>query len=102
MDAVNGKEAGRDHATVGWGSTITVVTDCWWFNCKADGTGVFLYDLNSPEPFKNNVANKKVSVVNELFARALADAGGNIPGWIIELARNQTDAPGCSALAARV
>lgn len=101
MEAATGKKGGRDHATIGWGSTITVVTDRWWFNCKADGTGPFLYDLSSAKPFKKNVASKNKNIVNTLFAKAIADAGGSIPEWIVDLAKNQTDAPGCSALAAR-
>ena len=99
--AVSGKAGKRDHATVGWGSTPTVITDRWWFNCKADGTGVLLHDLKEAEPFTKNVADENPAAVNELYALAKADAVGGFPEWIIELARSQKDAPGCSDLAAR-
>jgi arylsulfatase A-like enzyme len=91
----------RDHVTVGWGSTETVITDHWWLNCKADGTGVLLRDLDADDPFASNVADAHPDVVNKLWGAALDDAGGQLPDWIIELARNEADAPGCSDLAAR-
>ncbi len=78
-----------------------MINDRWWLNCKADGTGVLLHDLKAVEPFTKNVAWQNVEVVNELFALAKADAGGGFPEWILELARSQKDAPGCSDLAAR-
>jgi arylsulfatase A-like enzyme len=99
--AVQGGRGPRDHITIGWGSTPTVVTDRWWFNFKCDGTGVLLYDLSTPEPFARNVALEHQDTVNQLFAVALADAGGHFPDWLVELARSKADAPGCSPLAAR-
>jgi arylsulfatase A-like enzyme len=104
-DAITGKPGRRDHVTVGWGSAVTVVTDAWWFNCKADGTGVLLYDLTSAgghDPFATNVADEHAEVVNELFSLAVEDAGGSFPDWIIELAKDQADVPGCSDLVARL
>jgi arylsulfatase A-like enzyme len=98
---VSGREGARDHATVGWGAAATVITDRWWLNCKVDGTGVLLHDLTSPEPFGANVADANPRVVDELFALARRDAGGSFPNWLLELARQQEDAPGCSDLAAR-
>jgi len=100
-NAISGKTGQRDHVTVGWGSTLTVINDRWWLNCKADGTGVLLYDLKEKEPFTKNVAQDNPDKVNELFAMAKADATGGFPEWIIELARSQKDAPGCSEVAAR-
>ncbi len=93
----------RDHATVGWGSAVTVITEEWYLNCKVDGAGAFLYDLSASEPYARNVADEHADVVQRLYAMAAADAeaGGGFPDYIRELARNQMDAPGCSALAAR-
>jgi len=99
--AVSGKPGARDHVTVGWGSTPTVITDRWWLNCKMDGTGILLHDLSKSDPFSENVAEANPGVVNQLFATAKADAEGKFPEWLVELARNQQDAPGCSDLAAR-
>ena len=99
--ATAGKAGFRDHVTVGWGSTPTVITRRWWFNCKVDGTGALLYDLNAARPFAKNVADRHPQVARKLFDAAVADAGGNFPDWLVEIARKQTDAPGCSDLAAR-
>ncbi len=100
--ALTGDPGPRDHVTVGWGSTPTVITERWWFNGKVDGTGALLYDLQAPDPFARNVAGEHPYVVRRLFARAVEDAGGGFPDWLVELARNQADAPGCSDLAARL
>jgi len=100
-DAVAGRPGPRDHATVGWGSTVTVVTDRWWFNGKVDGTGALLYDLTAADPFAGSIAAAQPEVVRELFAVAEDDAKGGFPEWILDLARNEADAPGCSDLAAR-
>jgi len=99
--AVSGRTGKRDHVTVGWGSAVTVIDQRWWLNCKVDGTGVLLHDLKEAEPFAKNVAGENVETVNRLFALAKADAVGGFPEWILELARSQKDAPGCSDLVAR-
>ena len=100
-DALAGKPGGRDHVTIGWGSTPTVITDRWWFNYKVDGGGVLLHDLKASEPFAKNIAQENLEVVTSLSAVAKEDAKGNFPEWLVELARKKTDAPGCSDLAAR-
>jgi hypothetical protein len=100
-DALEGEGGGRDHATVAWGSAVTVIDRRWWLNCKVDGTGVLLRDLSAEDPFAANVARDNRAVVDDLFAKAMADAQGGVPAWLVELARKQLDAPGCSDLAAR-
>jgi len=100
-DAVEGKEGPRDHVTVGWGSAVTVVDDKWWFNCKVNGKGTFLHDLDSGDPFGENVAGENPEVIKRLFRAATEDAGGSYPDFLIELADSAADAPGCSDLAAR-
>ena len=100
-DALRGRPSLRDHATVAWGSALTVINDGWWLNCKADGSGALLYDLAAPDPFETSVAEKHLDVAGALFDQARDDARGGFPEWIIELARGQADAPGCSDLAAR-
>jgi len=99
--AASGKAGQRDHVTIAWGSTVTVINDRWWLNCKVDGTGVMLRDLRDAEPFSKNVAEGNEDVVNELFALAKDDAGGSFPEWILKIARSQKDAPGCSVLVSR-
>jgi arylsulfatase A-like enzyme len=99
--AISGGRGPRDHVTIGWGSAPTVITDRWWFNGKVDGTGMLLHDLKAKDPFAANVAVEHPEVVNELFATAKRDAAGGFPEWLIQLAREQADAPGCSELAAR-
>ncbi len=99
--ALKGVKHFRDHVTCGWSATPTVITQRWWLNYKADGTGIFLYDLTRKEPFDVNVASQHPEVVRYLRNQALADAGGCFPDWILDLARKQPSAPGCSELAAR-
>ena len=91
----------RDHVTVGYGSAVTVIDDRWWLNIKIDGTGAFLYDLGAPVPRAKNVADDNSGVVQRLFRTAVEDAGGALPEYLMELARTQEDAPGCSQLAVR-
>jgi hypothetical protein len=66
-----------------------------------DGTGVLLYDRTSADAFEKNVAQEHPAVVNDLFALAKQDAKGGFPDWLMDIARRQADAPGCSDLAAR-
>jgi len=101
LDAALGGKPFRDHATVAWGSTVTVITDRWWFNGKVDRTGALLYDLTAEEPFARSVVKENRQVALDLFALAEKDAQGGIPEWLVDLARRQADAPGCSDLAAR-
>jgi arylsulfatase A-like enzyme len=98
--ATEGGPAVRDHVTVAWGPNMTVIQGNWWLNCKIDGTGVLLWDLND-RPFEHNVADANRDRVRAMFQMALDDAGGPIPPFLTELAASQQDAPGCSALAAR-
>ena len=85
--------------TVGWGPTVTVITDDWWFNCRINGKGPFLYNLKSKNPFSENVADSYPDISRGLFDLALKDAGGKFPGYLIEMAENEKDHPGCSDLA---
>ena len=96
-----GKSGQRDHVTVGWGTSVTLITDRWWFNGKVDGSGAFLYDLETTQPFIKNVANDNTDVVSHLFTQAKEDARNGFPEWLVKLARKRADAPGCSDLVAR-
>jgi len=91
----------RDHVTVGWGGAVTVIDDRWWLNVKVDGTGPFLYDLEAPNPRERNAADDRPDVVQRMFQMAMDDAHGGLPDYVMELARSEKDAPGCSELAAR-
>lgn len=100
LDQAKGKTS-RKHVTVAWGSAITVIDDRWWFNCRINGKGGFLHDLSHNDPFSHNCADDYPAVVQELFAKAIADADGDFPEWLLDLAEEGKDAPGCSSLAAR-
>jgi arylsulfatase A-like enzyme len=100
--AVSGRPGFRDHATVAWGSAVTVVSGDWWLNCKVDGAGALLHDLRQPDPLAKNLAPRHPDVVRELFAAACDDARGGFPDWLVERAGTQADAPGCSDLAVPV
>jgi len=99
--AVEGGDQIRDHATVAWGSAVTVVDDKWWFNSKVNGKGAFLYDMSGENWYGKNLADENPAVAKRLLQLAIDDAGGSFPDFILELADNQMDAPGCSDLAAR-
>lgn len=98
--AVKGGKAIRDHVTIAWDCAITVVKDHWWMNCNVDGSGVFLYDLAADPQLNKNVADEHPAIVKELFTIARADADNSIPEYLIERAIAQSNAPGCSAIAA--
>jgi len=100
-DALSGSNGSRDHVTIGWGACPTVITDRWWFNCSVLGTHCLLYDLEEPDPFAHSVAERHPEVLEELFVLAKRDAGGTFPDWLVDLARRDADAPGCTILAAR-
>jgi arylsulfatase A-like enzyme len=99
--AVNAGNPIRDHVTIGWGSAVTVIDDRWWLNCKVDGTGVLLHDLTASAPFAQNLADEAPARVKDLYGKAVADAGGGFPDYLLALAQDESDAPGCSDLAAR-
>ena len=96
---VRNEEKFRDHVTVGWGAAVTVITDDWWFNCRVNGKGPFLYNLKSENPFGENVADSAPDVSEKLFGLALKDAGGKFPDYLIAMADSEKDMPGCSDLA---
>jgi arylsulfatase A-like enzyme len=99
--ATQGGQPIRDHVTVGWGSAITVIKDQWWLNIKVNGKGAFLHNLADASPFATNLADKQPAVVREMFAIGAQDASGGFPDFLLKMAEEQEDAPGCSALAAR-
>lgn len=99
--AINRTRGQREHATVAWGSAVTVIDARWWLNIKVNGTGALLYDMTQAEPWRRNVAAENPEVVQNLFQKAVSDAGGNFPDWLLEQAKLEQDAPGCSDLAAR-
>jgi len=100
FNALLNKEKGfRDHVTVGWGAAVTVITDDWWFNCRVNGRGPFLYNLKRENPFGENVADSHPDVLKGLFDLALKDAGGKFPDYLIATADTEKDMPGCSDLA---
>ena len=99
--ALGGGPALKDHVTVAWGSTVTVIDDRWWLNVKIDSTGGFLYDMKSDPAFERNVADKFPDEVKRLYRLAVDDADGSFPDYLVDICAKQADAPGCSALVAR-
>jgi arylsulfatase A-like enzyme len=99
--ALQGGPQIRDHVTVAFSASVTVIDDKWWFNSKLNGRGPFLHDLQTAHPFDQNVADEEPEVVRQLFDVAVQDGGGKIADWVVRLADEAQDAPGCSALAAR-
>lgn len=83
----------RDHVTVGWGGSMTVVDDRWWFNAKVDGRGALLYPHSSPPLGARSVATAHPQVVRSMFRTGSADAGDSFPGYLLERAAQIPDAP---------
>ncbi len=103
-DALMGRAGKRDHVTVAWGTYPTVINQKWWFNSTILGTQCRLYDLETKDPFSRDVAADHPEVLQEMFDLAVQDAReakGEFPEWLVELARQDADAPGCTVLAAR-
>jgi hypothetical protein len=98
--AVRGDEL-REHVTIGWGTGVTVIDDRYWFNSKIDSNGAFLYDLSEDPEMEQNVADERRDEARRLYRQGLEDAGGEFPGYLEAICAEQSDAPGCSALAAR-
>jgi len=96
---VNDEPKFRENVTIGWGAAVTVITNKWWFNCRVDGKGAFLYDLEEGT-LSQNIADNNPDLVRELFNIALEDAGGSFPDYLVDMAKRQEDVPGCSVLAA--
>ena len=68
-------------------------------NCKVNGSGVLLYDLNASVPFEKNVADEHCDVAERMFKLALNDAKEGVHDYLIEIAGTEEDVPGCSELA---
>jgi len=60
-----------------------------------------VYDLQADPALRHDLAAQNPAVCRELFACAREDAGGQFPQWLVEHARSQADAPGCSPLVVR-
>ena len=91
-----GEGAGRDHATVAYGPAVVAVDSRWWLNAKVDGTGAFLYDLDSTDPRARNLADDMPEVADRLFSLAVDDARGGFPDYLMAMAKELADAPGSS------
>jgi len=91
--AFRGEGPIREHVTVGWGASFTVIDEHWWFNAKVDGTGALLYPASRAidEP---SVATDHPEVVRRMFATGSADAGGRFPEYLIQRAAALSDLPG--------
>ncbi len=96
--AIEGGGVFRDHVTVGWGASVTLINDQWWFNCPVNGKGAILHDLTTDKPFSKDVADSNEKVVKELFDICVSDAGGEFPDYLIEIANKGQQDPGCTPL----
>jgi arylsulfatase A-like enzyme len=97
--AIDRRPGSRDSVTIGWGSAMTVVDDRWWFNAKVNGAGAFLHDRTTADPFRENLASENPDHCRRLFEVGAAEARGGFPDFLLELAKSDIDAPGCSPIA---
>ncbi|MCL4696084.1 MAG: hypothetical protein KJ023_03345, partial [Burkholderiaceae bacterium] len=91
--AFEGGEPIRRHVTVGWGGSLTVIDDQWWFNCKVDGTGALLYPVRRGLS-DASVAHEQPERVREFFRTGKADAGGTFPDYLLKRTAALADHPG--------
>lgn len=98
--ALHGTPGERDHVVIGWGAAVTVVDNDYWFNCKVDGQGPLLYERFSDGSLSENVADDHPDVVNARYDTALDAADHDLPQYLLDLAKEAEDAPGCSPFAA--
>jgi hypothetical protein len=52
-----------------------------------------------PDPFVENLSEAEPALVRELFEAGVAEAAGGFPGYLLDLAQQAVDAPGCSPIA---
>jgi arylsulfatase A-like enzyme len=86
-----GNKPGRDHVTIGYGLTITVITDKWWYNSNAWREAELLYSWREDKDLEKNVAEKTPAVCKEMYELAKADIGGEFPAYF-ENYRNRSGA----------
>ena len=67
-----------------------MVDDRWWLNIKIDGTRALLYDLQASAPRSKNVADAHPEVVESLFRKAIEDARGGIPDYVMQIGGGPT------------
>ena len=91
----------RDHVTVGWGASMTVIDDNWWFNVKIDGQGALLYPHSSPPLGAQSVATAHPDVVRSMFRTGKADAGGSFPQYLLDRAATIPNVPGSASFSAQ-
>ncbi|NPV09923.1 MAG: sulfatase [Anaerolineae bacterium] len=70
---------GREHVSIGWNATITVIDDQWWYNDSVWGEAPLLHRLAEDPDLQTNLAPEYPDVVRAMRQRMLADAGGEIP-----------------------
>jgi len=89
-----GKQPGRDHVSVAWGSDVTYIDDRWWCNARYWGENALVHDLKADPQLAHNLAEEHPEVVETAVEAFLADAGGAFPEWLGGAARS----PGCTPI----
>ena len=74
--ALDSNIPGRDFVSTFWGTTLTVITDEWWYNADVWGEGRRLFALKEDPNLDHNLASERKSVCKELAELALDDIGG--------------------------
>ena len=82
---------GRDHITIGYGLTITVITDKWWYNSNAWREAELLYAWREDKDLENNMAKEKPEICKEMYELARTDVGGEFPAYFEDY-RNRSGA----------
>lgn len=90
--AVIGGGKGREHVSIGWNATVTVINHEWWYNASVWGEAPLLHRLADDPDLQTDLAPAHPDVCRLMQERVVADAGGAIP----ELLRDFQVELGCT------
>ena len=76
---------------------MTVIDDHWWYNASIWGKGPLLYDVRGDRELTNNLADQNTAICEQMLARAVEDAGGQIPEHFADFETK----PGCTPFSGR-
>lgn len=100
LPLINGGPRIYDHVTVGYGPFVMARDEEYWYNAYLWGEAARLYRLSDDPDLDNNIADENPDIVERMQARAIEDAGGEIPELLRELAG--MNVPGCTPMEAKL
>jgi arylsulfatase A-like enzyme len=85
LSVIEGKVSERRrHVSVGWRGDVMVRTEKYWYAGRLDRSDELLFDLQTDPQFEHNLGREKREICQEMNERALRDAGGKIPEYVMK------------------